>query len=522
MYIHNLIKMRCKIMANNQMLYNSVRKDTSIVLGIGPGKVNCSKFSIEMSKNVSYVVKSIPGTPQTVKSPPPSRFGDFTLEILPTGIIEGKIAVLGPGMIIRPQTLVREFASIEKGRFIEVTPRNLKISDRATLIVPPQENLVEMEDKKNKGNTNAYLKQLIKDKLSHMAIKMIDIVDGSWEWKIKELIKPLVEFVPEKQYHIFEAMLLNNLRRYEQRLSKYVCNTEVILAEAIQRKEYILFEGGYSFYDSATHGDLNFSTPIETDASAIMSAGGIGPLHADYIVGVFSPFTSVHDDRYMPTDITNEVEKDIIGNILEGKNHSKQTKYALPDLVMLKHAAQCNGINCLAIDRLDIIGQIGLELGGIKVCVAYDYIPYKKAKMPEQEEHKENEGEETLLDNTLKAEQTDTDEHNIQSVIAQIADEEELPQMVEEDEEHQTISYVPTDIHNATPIFHEVVFNGWAIPEGCKRYKDLPTDAIEFLKFINQYVDVPISYIGTGPEEEDLIMCPLTVEDFSVFLSSAK
>lgn len=511
-------------------IYKTVRKDSTIVMGIGSGSEDLTKITQYLSKDAKYVVKSLPGQAYTVNSIPPSKFGEFRLEMIPVGIVEGKIAIIGPGMIIDPKKLVREFVCIQKGRLIDVTPENLKISDRAIIRFPMEEKMAIINEREKKsGNTNLYLRQVLRDRLDNIAIRMIDFVDGSWKWKIDKLMEPLMPFMEEDKYKLIEKHVVESFSTYQKRLKGYICNTQVVLSEAVQKRRSILFEGGYSFYDSMTHGDLHFSAPIEADASAILSASCMGPLHADYVFGVLSPYMAINDNRYLPTEITDDNEKKIVSKILFGANPPSQVKCAYPDLVMAKHAIGCNEINCFAIDRLDILGKIGLELGGIKVCTAYDYIPYKKAERPIPSEEPKEEAEDTLAEEQVQSQEPsnaqDNENEQSESLISSEVEEDgedpfEMLMEHHEEEEHQVICYVPTDIQNAKPIFHETVFEGWEIPKDCKRYEDLPEKAREFLDFIQQYLDLPINCVGVGPNDDDIIQFPYTLEDFSTFFTS--
>lgn len=506
------------------MLYKSIRKDSTIVMGIGSGNEDLTKITQYLSQNAKYVVKSLPGQSYTVNNIPPSKSGEFILEMIPVGIVEGKIGIIGPGMVIDPKKLIREFVCIQKWRSTDVTPENLKISDRAIVIFPMEEKIaIIREREKQSGNTDLYLRQVLRDRLDNIAIRMVDFVDGSWEWKIDKLMQPLMPLMEERKYKLIEKHVFETFSTYQRRLKSYICNTQVILSEAVQKKRPILFESGYSFYNSATHGDLHFSAPVEADASAILSASGMGPLHADYVFGVFSPYMASKDDRYMPTEITDDKQKDIVGKILGGANQFSRIRYAHPDLVMAKHAIQCSEINCLVIDRLDTLGKIGLELGGIKVCTDYDYIPYKKAERPKSEEEPTQKEDDATEEGKEIGTSQDSENVEDQNIATKEEESEDILQMLmgsDEEEEHQTIRYVPTDIQNVTPIYHETLFEGWEVPKDCRRYEDLPKSAMEFLEFIQEYLDVPISCIGVGPKDDDIIQFPYTFENFSTFLTS--
>ncbi len=376
----------------------------------------------------------------------------YPLHLVPTGIVRGTATcVMAPGMLVDLNVLWDEIKFLRKNG-IEVSPKNLKISDRITVILPYNILKDEWEEKVKGdgsiGTTKRGIGPTVEDKAARIAVRMIDLQKNTFENRIEEIFRTVPYDIIRENPNI-QQECIDYCKKYAELIDPFICNTQVILNEACEAGKIILFEGAQSFSLSLDHGYYPYCSSTNPDASGTLSAACIGPLHAKYCIGVFKAYTSRVGNGCFPTELNDDV-----GNLIREMGHEYGTTTGRPrrcgwlDLVQLKYVAQANSQNCLAINHLDTIGQIGLQHGEIRVCTSY-----------------------------LSASQL------------------------------QEISYVPTDLTDVRVLSYQYKsFPGWRIPDGCQTYQDLPKEARDYIEFIENFVGVPIAFIGIGPNDEDMIV----------------
>ena len=375
----------------------------------------------------------------------------FPLHLVPTGIVRGNaVCIMAPGMFIDLKVLWKEIEFLRKNG-VNVTPDNLKISDRAVVVLP-YDIVKDAWEEKKKGNssigtTKRGMGPSAENKVKRVAVRMIDIKQGTYINRINDIFM----FCPEEiliDYPTLKAECIEYCKQYSEKLSPFICNTQPIVNKACRDKKRILFEGAQSYYLSMTNGYYPYTTVTDPDASGTLSSGCVGPLHAEYVIGVFKAYTSRVGSGPFPTELFNWKGPIIraLGNEY-GTTTGRPRRVGWLDLVQIKNAAEANGVNCLAINHLDTIGKIGLKVPFIEVCTAY------------------------CNKNDLSVPLDDG---------------------------------VPTDYENIVPYAFEK-FEGWEVPKECKSYEQLPSEAQRFISFIEDYVGVPIAFIGIGPKDEDMI-----------------
>lgn len=411
----------------------------------GKGKVLCF-----LSQWADYIVRSTGGNNagHTVVY----NGVKYPLHLIPTGIVRGTAkCIMGPGMLVDLKVLWDEIEFLRKNG-IEVSPKNLKISDRITVILPY--NIIKDEwEESNKGDqsigtTKRGIGPTVEDKAARIAVRMIDLKEQTYDKRISDIMRNAPYDILRKHDGL-EQECIDYCSHYAKLLEPFICNTQVILNEACEKGKVILFEGAQSFSLSLDHGYYPYCSSTNPDASGTLSTACVGPLHAKYCIGVFKAYTSRVGNGCFPTELTDDV-----GDMIREMGHEYGTTTGRPrrcgwlDLVQIKYAAQSNSQNCLAINHLDTIGRIGLENGEIRVCTSY-----------------------------LSAE------------------------MLKE------INYVPTNLSDVRVLQYQYkTFAGWEIPEDCKKYEDLPKAAKDYIEFIERFVGVPIAFIGIGPKDEDMIV----------------
>ena len=425
-------------------------RNTTEVLGLAWGDEGKGKVLCFLAKWADFIVRSTGGNNagHTVVY----NGIKYPLHLVPTGIVRGNATcIMGPGMFIDLKVLWEEIEFLRKNG-VKVTPKNLKISDRAVVVLPYDivKDAWEEEKKGNSsvGTTKRGMGPSAELKATRVAVRMIDIQNNTYVRRINDIFKFCPQEIMEKHPNL-KAECIEYCAEYYVKLHPFICNTQVILNKACKQGKSILFEGAQSFYLSVTNGYYPNTTVTDPDAAGTLSGGCVGPMHAKYVIGVFKAYTSRVGNGSFPTELFGEK-----ANIIREMGHEYGTTTGRPrrvgwlDLVQIKYAVQANGVNCLAINHLDTIGKIGLKVSKIAAAVSY---------------------------NTDKFCYT------------------------------QDINYVPTEYSNVVTYKYHT-FKGWTIPKGCKTYQDLPKEARDFIEFIEKFVGVPIAFIGIGPKDEDMIV----------------
>ena len=375
----------------------------------------------------------------------------YALHLVPSGIVtEGAVSILAPGMVIDPQVLINEIGMLKKNG-VKVTPDNLKISDRARIIMPYHREMdlyKECCKSKEIGTTKSGIGPAYASKADRIGLRMIDLQEGNFEQIIKDEISTFSDIFAQVYLDLDQNnydQYLNNMAtlcdHYRAILYPYICNTQRIVNEAIIDGKKIVIEGAQAFSLDLDHGDYPFVTSSNPNASGTASAVCIGPRNITEVIGVIKAYTSRVGEGPFITEQINEV-----GTKIRELGHEFGTTTGRPrrcgwlDLVQVRDAVIANSVSCLAVNHIDTIGK----LREIKVCVGYQY-------------------------------------------------------------KGERIRYVPTNKDGVEPIYSEP-FPGWEIPEDCKTFEQLPREAQNYIGFIENYTGVKVKFIGIGPKDEDTII----------------
>lgn len=431
-------------------LHKDVIRNVTEVLGLAWGDEGKGKVICFLSQWADIIIRSTGGNNaghtviyNGVKYP---------MHLVPTGIVRGTATcVMGSGMFVDLKVLWNEIEFLRQNG-VSITPENLKISDRIIIVLPYDIIKDAWEEEKKGlscvGTTKKGMGPSAENKVMRVAVRMIDIKENTYTDRINNIFDFCPQEILDKHPNLKQECI-NYCDEYASKIKSFICNTQPILNAACREGKRILFEGAQSYYLSMTNGYYPNTTVTDPDASGTLSGGCVGPLHAKYVVGVFKAYTSRVGNGPFPTELFDEK-----GYIIREMGHEYGTTTGRPrrvgwlDLVQIKNAVEANGINCLAINHLDTIGQIGLETSYIEVCTAY----CKQDKWWER------------LDEG-----------------------------------------VPTNYANIASARIKT-FDGWEIPENCKNYDELPDEAKSYISFIEQFVGVPIAFIGIGPRDEDMIV----------------
>jgi len=304
-------------------------------------------------------------------------FGGVTykLHLVPSGIFfPEKTCVLGNGMVINPKSFIEEVKYLHDK---DVSTENLRISNRAHVILPYHIKLdILQEEEKgiNKiGTTKKGIGPAYMDKAARVGIRIADLLDKEvfkekLEQNLEEknrLLEKVYEVEPLKVEDIFEEYY-----EYGQQMAKYVCDTSVVLNDALDDGRRVLFEGAQGVMLDIDQGTYPFVTSSNPVAGGVTIGSGVGPTKISNVVGVSKAYTTRVGDGPFPTELTDEIGDKIreVGKEY-GTTTGRPRRVGWFDSVVVRHARRVSGITDLSLNSIDVLTGIDT----LKICVAYEY-----------------------------------------------------------------------------------------------------------------------------------------------------
>jgi len=414
------------------------------VIGTQWGDEGKGKVVDYYSKDVHYVVRNQGGANagHTIKV----EDEVYKLHITPSGVIQGKIGVIGNGVVIDPEILINEIQQLkDRG----INPKIL-ISDRANIIMPYHKILDGAEERhlggKKIGTTKRGIGPCYSDKIARRGIRAIDLCNKIFlENRLKEIIP-----IKQKLFDVYEIKdklsleeILHRYTEYGKILKEYITTTHIMLNKAIESKKNILIEGAQGTMLDVDFGSYPFTTSSHTVSGGASIGTGIGPKHINDIIGIVKAYTTRVGSGPLPTELLDKTGKYLQKQGCEfGTTTSRPRRCGWLDLVVVGHSCMISGITKLAITKLDVLD--GLD--AVKICVKYDL-----------------NGEE--------------------------------------------IEYFPAnikDVESCKPIYKK--FKGWKeIDKSSKKLTDLPIEAQQYLQYIEKKLKTPIALVSVGPGRKQTI-----------------
>ncbi|WP_456277212.1 adenylosuccinate synthase [Bacillus sp. AK128] len=367
----------------------------------------------------------------------------YKLHLIPSGIFySDKICVLGNGMVIDPKALVEELKYLHD---LGVSTKNLKISNRAHVILPYHLKLDEVEEERkgaNKiGTTKKGIGPAYMDKAARIGIRIADLLDREeFEAKLSHNLAEKNRLL-EKFYEV-EGLkiedILDEYYEYGQQIAQYVCDTSVVLNDALDDGRRVLFEGAQGVMLDIDQGTYPFVTSSNPIAGGVTIGNGVGPSKIKHVVGVSKAYTTRVGDGPFPTEMHDEIGHQIreVGREY-GTTTGRPRRVGWFDSVVVRHARRVSGITDLSLNSIDVL--TGIEK--LKICVAYQYNGQIIEEFPA----------------SLK-------------VLAQ-----------------------------CEPVYEELP--GWTEDiTGVKSINDLPENARHYLERISQLTGIPLSIFSVGPD----------------------
>jgi adenylosuccinate synthase len=300
--------------------------------------------------------------------------GEFALKLVPSGIFYPRVAcIMGNGMAINPAVLLEEMDSLQQ-RGIDLS--HLYISDRANLIMPYHTLLDGLEEEsrggKAIGTTRKGIGPAFSDKIARLGIRAGDLLDkGTFRERLSQLLEHKNAIITK----VFGAEPLSldevfqQYCEYGERLAQHICETTIVIAEALERGDRVLMEGAQGALldpDFGTYPYATSSSPLAGEASI---GAGFGPTRIDSVIGVFKAYCSRVGAGPFPTELEDET-----GELIRERGHEYGTVTGRPrrcgwfDAIAARFTRRVNGCTGLAITRLDILDT----LPRLKICTGYE------------------------------------------------------------------------------------------------------------------------------------------------------
>jgi len=309
----------------------------------------------------------------------------FVLHMIPSGILRpGKKCVIGNGVVVDPEALIHEIETL-RTRGVEVDD-NLLISMNAHLIMPYHKILDQEGERrlgsKRIGTTHRGIGPAYADKMAKKGILVGDLLDE--HLFAEKLRMNLVEknFLLENFYHIapldFEEVF-SHFMNYREVIGKYITDTRSFLHQAIKEGKNILYEGAQGTMLDVDHGTYPFVTSSNSSAGGVFCGLGIPPRCLDLVVGVAKAYTTRVGAGPLPTELDNTLGETMRRRGGEfGSTTGRPRRCGWLDIVVLKHSLWINGVDCLALTKLDVLD--GFK--EINICVGYRYRGKTFTEMP--------------------------------------------------------------------------------------------------------------------------------------------
>ncbi|MED2972328.1 adenylosuccinate synthase [Fictibacillus sp. B-59209] len=299
----------------------------------------------------------------------------YKLHLIPSGIFySDKICVIGNGMVIDPKALVEELKYLHD---LGVHTENLRISNRAHVILPYHLRLDVLDEESkgaNKiGTTKKGIGPAYMDKAARIGIRIADLLD-------KEVFEEKLERNLAEKNRLFEKIyesegftkeeILDEYYAYGQQFAKYVCDTSVVLNDALDEGRRVLFEGAQGVMLDIDQGTYPFVTSSNPIAGGVTIGSGVGPSKIHHVVGVCKSYTTRVGDGPFPTELNDEIGNQIreVGREY-GTTTGRPRRVGWFDSVVVRHARRVSGLTDLSLNSIDVL--TGIEK--LKICVAYKY-----------------------------------------------------------------------------------------------------------------------------------------------------
>ncbi len=379
-----------------------------------------------------------------------NEHGRFALHLLPSGIFrKGVVNILGNGVALDPENLWQEMQEV-MAKGVELTPENLKISDRASLLLPWHRDLDELEEKRLKdkkyGSTKQGIAPFYSDKYQKKTVLAGELfypkqlkahLADLAEWKNLTL----TEVYGAKPYT--ESMLDQWIAGYCEKIKPYICDTGEFLHEAQKQGKSILFEAQLGSLRDLDYGIYPYTTSSNTTAAYAPIGSGLPSAKITDVIGVVKAYSTCVGEGPFVCEMFGDVAEELRRAGFEyGAKTGRPRRVGPIDIVATRYGVEVQAATEIALTKLDVLSY----MKKIPVCTKY------------------------IIDGK------ETDRFPFPAALAE-----------------------------AKPVIE--YFDGWECDiSSVRRWEDLPEKAQEYVSFIEKEIGCPITYVSVGPERDSIII----------------
>ena len=372
------------------------------------------------------------------------------LHLIPSGILRDNVhCLIGNGVVLAPDALFEELNELEANG-VPVSER-LSISEACPLILPHHVALdIARETKLGKkaiGTTGRGIGPAYEDKVARRGLRLGDLV---YDNAFAEKLENVMEFhnFSLKRYYQVETLdykqVLDQTLAYKDRLAGLTVDVTQLLDDYAREGRPMMFEGAQGMMLDIDHGTYPFVTSSNTSAGSAAAGSGVGPNAFDTILGIVKAYTTRVGAGPFPTELSCDV-----GQHLGTKGHEfgattgRERRCGWFDAVLMRRSRQVNGLTSLSLTKLDVLDG----LPELKICNGYEYLGEKLSVAPV--------GADALA--------------------------------------------------QCQPIYE--VMPGWSEnTQGITVFEELPQAAKNYIKRLEELVEVPIDIVSTGPDRDETIV----------------
>jgi adenylosuccinate synthase len=373
----------------------------------------------------------------------------FKLHLIPSGILYPDTeCIVGSGTVIDPKVLIGELDQLEQ---LGISTANLYISETAHVTMP-YHRLIDIASEERRGNrkigtTGRGIGPTYADKSERTGIRILDLMDPQGlrdqvEWTINYknvILEKLYNLPPLNPEEVIQEYL-----GYAERLRPHIVDASLRIYDAIQRRLNILFEGAQGTLLDLDHGTYPFVTSSNPVAGGACVGSGLGPTMIDRVIGVAKAYTTRVGEGPFPTELDGEIGELLCDKGAEfGTTTGRKRRCGWFDAVIGRYAVRINGLDSLAITKLDVLD----DLDEIQVCVAYEVDGEKCDHFPTSSRK----------------------------------------------------------FKQCQPVYKTVP--GWRTPTTeCRSWEELPHQAQDYLKYLAELMEVPIAIVSLGASRDQTII----------------
>ena len=376
---------------------------------------------------------------------------EMKMHYIPSGVFNKKQCILGNGVVINPEELLEEIATVKK---VGITPL-LQISKRAQVILPHHIEIDRANGKKI-GTTGKGIGPAYMGKMERTNIRMGELVKDNAKKDITDILKKKKkEFITkgittEKEFDKFCALTSAKYATYGKKLKQYIEDTAYVVNNALKSDKNVLFEGAQGVMLDIDFGTYPFVTSSNTIAQGALTGAGANPFYIKRVIGVSKAYTTRVGEGPFPTEMKGK-NGDILRNAGNefGATTGRPRRVGYLDLFALKYAVDISSITEIALTKIDVLST----LNKVKVATGYK-----------------------IDGKTVK-----------------------------------TFPASANDLANAVPIYKTITTpiealskKEWRALKG-KTKKELPLGIKNYIKLIEEFLAVPVTILSFGPGREDTI-----------------